>query len=120
MNVKDVRTLAGCKLTTHLKSGPCGSRGICLLIFLLFVLETSEYPSCLCLQEVTFFVRLDGEYPSSGYMISRFDLTQINKIEDFVINPGCVPLVFRFSKLCNILLLLELRLPFLHEIFFLP
>ena len=50
-------------------------------------------------RKLPFFVRLDGEYPSSGYMIARFDLTQINKIEDFVINPGFVLLVFRFSKL---------------------
>ena len=41
INVKDVPTLAGCHLATHPKSGSCGSRRICLLIVLLFVLETS-------------------------------------------------------------------------------
>ena len=86
--MKDLPTLAGCHLTT------CGSRRICLLIFLLFVLETSQYPSCLCLTEVALFVCLDGEHPSSGYMISPFDLCQINKIEDFVVNPGIVLLMF--------------------------
>ena len=74
-------------------------RGVCLLMFLLFVSETSQYPSCLCLQEVTLFVRLDGKHPSSGYIISRFDFSQINKIEDFVFNPGFVLQMFCFSRL---------------------
>ena len=69
------------------------------MILFLFVLETSEYPSCLRLEEVGLFVRFDGEYPSSGYIISRFDFSQINKIEDFVVNPGFVRLVCCFSKL---------------------
>ena len=122
INVKDVPTLAGCHLTTRPKSGSCGSRGICLLISLLLVLETFQYPFCFCLEEVALFVRLDGEHPYSGYMISRFNLCQMNKIEEFVVNPGFLLLVFCFSKLLviNILLLLELRLPFLHEISFVP
>ena len=49
--------------------------------------------------EVTLFVRLDGEHPSSGYIISRFDLPQINKIENFVVYPGFVLQVFCLSKL---------------------
>ena len=99
INVKNVPTLAGCHLATHSKSESCGSKCICLLIFPLFVLESSQDPSCLCLMEVTLFVRLDGEHPSSGYIISRFDLPQINKIENFVVNPGFVLQVFCFSKL---------------------
>ena len=39
-------------LTTHPKSRSCGSRWITLLIFLLFVLESSQYPSGLCLELV--------------------------------------------------------------------
>ena len=90
INVQNVPTLAGCHLATHPKSRSCGSRGICLLIFLLFVSETSQYPSCLCLEKVSLFVRLDGEHPSAGYIISRFDLPQINKIENFIVNPRFV------------------------------
>ena len=56
INVKNVPILAVCHLATHPKSRSCGSRRICLLIFLLFVLETSQYPSCLRLEEVTFFL----------------------------------------------------------------
>ena len=63
INVKDVPTFAGCHLATHPKSRSCGSRGIRLLIFLLFVLETSQYLACFHLEEVTLFVRLDGEHP---------------------------------------------------------
>ena len=47
INVKDVPIFASSRVATHPKSGSCGSRGFCLLIFLLFVLETSQYPSCL-------------------------------------------------------------------------
>ena len=43
---------------------------------------------CFCFEEVTLLVRLDGEHPSSGYITSRFDLPQINKIEKFIVNPG--------------------------------
>ena len=96
---KNVPTLAGCHLATHPKSRSCGSKGICLLIFHLFVLETSQYPSCLCLEEVSLFVRLDGKHPSSGYVIPRFDLPQSNKIENFTINRGLTFPVFCFSKM---------------------
>ena len=84
IDVKDVPTLVGCNLAAHLKSGSCGSRRIGLLMFLQFVLETSQYPSCLCLKEVTMFVH------SFGYIISRFVSPQINKIEKFIIQPICV------------------------------
>ena len=66
INVKNVPYLAGCHLATNPKSRSCGSKRICLLIFLLFVFEISQHPSCLCLEEVTLFVRLDCKYPSSG------------------------------------------------------
>ena len=115
INVKNVPTFVGCHLATHPTSRSCGSRGICLLIFLLFVLETSQYPSGFCLQEVTLFVRLDGEHPTSGYIISRFDLPQINKIENFIVNPGFVLQVFCFSKL---FVISSLMLPFVHGISF--
>ena len=65
----------------------------------LFVLETSQYPSCLSLQEVGFFDCLVGEHPSSGYLFSWFDLSQINKIENFVVIPIFVFRVFRFNQL---------------------
>ena len=75
------------------------SRWICLVIFLLFISETSQYPSCLCLEEITLFVRLDGKHPSSGYVIPRIDFPQINKIENCIVNQGFVLQVFCFSKL---------------------
>ena len=99
INAKNVPTFADCHLATHPNSRSCGSGRICLLIFLLFVLETSQYQSCLCLEEVALFVRLDGEHPSSRNIISRFDLPEINKIENFIVNPGFVIQVFCFSEL---------------------
>ena len=65
-----------------------------LLIFLLFVLETSQYPSGLCLQEVALFVRLDGEHPSSCRIISRRNLLYFDEIKNLVVNPGFVLLMF--------------------------
>ena len=66
-------------------------------MFLLFVLETSQCPSCFCLEEVTLLVRLDGEHPSSGHIISWDDLPGVNKIKNLVVNPGFVLQVFCFS-----------------------
>ena len=60
------------------------------MIFLLFVLETSRYPSGLCLEEVTLFVRLDGEIPSSNHVISRLNLPHIGEIKNLVVNPRFV------------------------------
>ena len=120
IDVKNVPILAGRHLVPYPKSGSCGSRQISLLIFLLFVLGTSQSPSCLCPEEVPLFFCLDGEQPSSVYIISLFDLSQINKIENFVVNPRfCILRVLLQQTVCNILLLLELRLLSLREIFFL-
>ena len=77
----------------------CWSKEICLLIFLMFFWETSQYPFCLCLEEVTLFVGLDGEHPSFGYIIPRFDLPQINKIKNFIVNLGVVLQAFYLNKL---------------------
>ena len=87
---KGVPNLVGCHLATHPKSGSCGSKGIRLLIFFLLVLKTSQYPSCFCLGEVTLFLSFDGEHPSSGHMSSRFDLPQVNKIKNLVVDMGLV------------------------------
>ena len=99
INVTNVPTLAGCHLATHPKSRSFGSKRICLLMSLLFVLENSQYPSCLCLEEVTLFVRLNGKHPSSRYVIPRFDLPQNNKTEKLFINRGITFQEFCLSKL---------------------
>ena len=99
IHLRDVPAFAGCHLATHSKCGSCGSRRIGLLIFLLFVLETSQYPSGLCLEEVTLFVRLDGEHPYTGSIISRLDLPQVGEIKKLVANSGSVLKMFRFNKL---------------------
>ena len=80
INVKDLPTFAGCQFATHPKSRTCGSRRICLLMLLLFVLETSQYQSGLCLEEVALSVCLDGEHPSSCHIISRFNLPHVDEI----------------------------------------
>ena len=41
INMKKIPSLTGCHLTTHSKSESCGSRGISLSVFSLFILETS-------------------------------------------------------------------------------
>ena len=66
---------------------------------LLLVLETSQYPSRLCPEDVALLVSLDGEHPLSGHTVLRFDLPQINEIKNLIVNPGFPLDVFRFSKL---------------------
>ena len=97
--MKDVPTFAGGHSATHPKSGSCGSTGIRLLIFLLFVLETSQYLSGLCLEKVTLLVRLDGEHPSSSHIIFRLNLPHVDEIRNHVFNPGSVLQMFCFSNL---------------------
>ena len=58
-----------------------------LLVFLLFVLENSQYPSGLCIEEVTLFVYLDGEHPSSSHRISRLNLPHANEVKNLIVNP---------------------------------
>ena len=96
IDVKGVPTLY---LASHPKFGFCRSRRMRLLILPLFVLETSQCPSCFCFEEVSLFVRLDDEHPSSGLIISRFNLPRVTKIKNLVINPGFVLQVFCFRKL---------------------
>ena len=117
INVKKVQFLLAAHLATHPKSGSCGSRGIRLLIFLLFVLETSQYPSGLCLEEVTLFVRLDGEHPLSGTQFFRLTFLMSMRSKNPRCQPSiCTPNVLLHQTVCSILVLLELMLPFVHGI----
>ena len=84
---KKIPNFTGCLLATNSKSWSCGSRGIGLLVILLLVVETSQYPSGLCYEEVALLVRIDGEHSSSGHIVLRFDLPHINEIK----NPRCRP-----------------------------
>ena len=68
-------------------------------VILLFILETSQYPSGLCPEEVALLVGLDGKYPSSRHIVLRFDLPQINEIKNLIVNPRFPLEVFRFSNL---------------------
>ena len=98
-NVEKIPSFAGCHVATHPKSGSCGSRGINLRVFFLFVLETSQYPSGLGPEEVALFVRLDGEHPSSCHILSRLELPHVDEIKNFVVNPRSVVRMFCFSEL---------------------
>ena len=116
--VKNVPTFAGCQVASHPKSDSCGSRGMRLLIFLLFVLETSQYPSGLCLEEVTLFIRLDGEHPSSCHTISRLLLLHVDDQKSRGQPRICTQGVLLQQTVCCILVLLELMLPFVHGVSF--
>ena len=97
--MKKIPTFVDCHLATHPKSWSCGSKGIGLLVILLPVLGTSQYPSGLCLEEVALLVILDGEHPLSGHTVVWFDLPHVNGIKDLTVNPRFVLKMFRFSKL---------------------
>ena len=57
INVEKTPTFAG---ATHPKSRSSRSRRICLQVLLLFVLESSQYPSRLCPEEVALLVGFNG------------------------------------------------------------
>ena len=116
INVKDVPTFAGCRVATHPKSKSCGSRGIRLLIFHLFVLETSQYPSDFCLEEVTLFVRLDSEHPLSGLLFFGLTLLSLMREKTRCQPRICTPNVLLQQTDCSILVLLDMMLPFVHGI----
>ena len=65
--------------------------------------------SGLCLEEVALFVRLDGEHPSSGHIIFRFDLPHVNEIKNLIINQGFALNTFCFSNLVLPELMLSFR-----------
>ena len=90
----------------------------CKVLFLLG-LETFQYPSGLCSEEVALLVRLDGEHPSFGHIISRLELPHVDEIKNFVVNPRiCAQDVLLQRTVKSILLLLGLMRPFVHEISF--
>ena len=88
INVEKISTFAGCHLAG-------GRRGLGLEVILLLVLENSQYPSSLLPEGVPLLVGLDGEYPSSGHIVLRCDLPQINEIKNLIVNPGFPLEVFR-------------------------
>ena len=53
----------------------------------------------MCPEEFALFVSLDGEHPSSGHMVLRFDLRHVSEIKNLIVVPGFVLKMFRFSKL---------------------
>ena len=71
-------------------------------VILLFVLESSKYPSCLRPEEVALFVGLDGKYPSTCHVILRTELPQINEVKNLVVNQQFPLELFRSSKLLNV------------------
>ena len=73
--------------------------GISQLVILLLVLESSQFQSGLCTEEVVLLVSLDGGHPSSSHIVRRFDLPLVNEIKNLNVNPGCVLKMFRISKL---------------------
>ena len=83
-------------LATHSKSWSCGSRRIGLLVILLPVLETSQYPSGLCLNRLhclSVFNRPVKKFFGLTLIISMRSETSCS-IQDFVLKMFC------FSKLC--------------------
>ena len=78
-----IPTFAGCHFATHPKSKSSGTRRICLQVILVFVLESSEYPSRLCPVEVALLV----------------NFLKSTKSKNFMVNLGFPLDVFRFTKL---------------------
>ena len=65
----------------------------------LFVLESSQYPSRLYPEEVALLVGFYFKYPSTCYVMLRFEFPQINEVKNLIVNRGFPLEVFRSSKL---------------------
>ena len=61
------------------------------------MLETSQYPSGLCPEEVAFFVGVDGKHPVTQFFGLNFLIQKRSK--NLIVNPGFPLEVFRSSKL---------------------
>ena len=75
------------ELTSHSETRSRGCRRVGLLLILLPVLEALQDPSSLALVKGSILFTLDGEYPSSLDKILTIDLSQIDKLEDIIVNP---------------------------------
>ena len=97
--MKKIPSFAGCHVATHPKSGSCGSRGISLWVFFLFVLETSQYQSGLCSGELSCLsvLMVSTHRPVTYFLGLNFLMSMRSK--NLVANPGSVLQMFRFSKL---------------------
>ena len=67
----------GC-LDCKAEATPGCSRAVCLLIILLLVLEPSEDPASLGLQEVTILVSLQGKNPATGDPVPDLNLACVD------------------------------------------
>ena len=74
INVEKIPTLLAAIWQLIRNPGLVDAReSVCWLSFCL-VLQTSQYPSGLCPEEVALLVSLDGEHPLSGHIVLRLDL----------------------------------------------
>ena len=108
INAEKIPSFVGCYLATHLKSRSGRSRRICPQVLLLFLLESSQYSSLLCLEEVALLVGFNGKYPSTCHVILRSHCQSR-------ISTRCVSFQ---QTACSILILPGLTLLFVHEIAF--
>ena len=65
----------------------------------LFEINVKKIPSGLCPEEVALLVRLNREYPSPCYMVSRLELPHVNEIKNLIVKEVFVLMVLRLSKL---------------------
>ena len=111
-NVEKIPSFARCHLATHPKSRSGGSRRICLQVLLLFLLESSQYSSLLCPEEVALLV---------GRLVTEFFCLNLSKSKE-VKKPHCQSRSsvrgFLQQIACSIFVLLGLMLLFAHEIAF--
>ena len=79
--MEKISTFAGCHPATQPKSMSSRSRRVCLQLLLLLVLESSQYPSRRYPEDVALLVGFKGKYPSTCYVILRFELPHFNEVK---------------------------------------
>ena len=61
-----------------------------MLLVLLFVLVTPQYPSCLALLKTAIYISFDPKNPTASTIVAMRDLAKIDKIEHIVLSPDLV------------------------------
>ena len=70
---------------------------------LAFILEASQYPSCLALLKTAILISFDRKNPTSSNVVSMWDLAKVDKVENIVLAPAVIFIFLCFGKLARVL-----------------
>ena len=87
VNVSDRPTIGSCILAKKASTWACRRWAICLLSIFLAVLKSSKHPSRLAFLEFAISIPFNGEHPSACDKVLQFELPDVDKVEDVIVEP---------------------------------